>query len=81
MADNTEIRQDIIIHNNKIKWVFTPEAGDALEGLPGMIFFSAGAGTNLKPGPTEVNFKGYGLFYVSKNRKTVKVDLIEKELK
>ena len=61
------------------KWVFTPEAGEALGGLQGMIIFQAAVGKTVKTGSIEIDFKGYGLFDVTKHGKTVKVDLIERE--
>lgn len=61
------------------KWVFTPEAGDALGGLPGLMVFTAVVGKMVKTGSTEIHFKGYGLFDVMKHGKTVKVGLIERE--
>ena len=60
-------------------WHFTPAAADALGGLPGMMVFTVAVGKTVKTGTTEVSFKGYGLFDVTKHGKTVKVDLIEKE--
>ena len=64
---------------NGAKWVFTPEAGDALGGLQGMMVFTVAVGQTIKTGSTEIDFKGYGLFDVMKHGKTVKVDLIERE--
>jgi len=61
------------------KWVFTPEVGDALGGLPGLMVFTAAVGKTVKTGSIEIAFKGYGLFDVTKHGKTVKVDLIERE--
>ena len=61
------------------KWVFTPEAGEALGGLQGMIIFQAAVGKTVKTGSIEIDFKGYGLFDVTKHGKTVKVGLIERE--
>ncbi len=72
-------RQYTMTQKNGSKWVFTPEAGDALGGIPGLIVFTAAVGQTVKTGSTEVNFKGYGLFDVMKHGKTVKVGLIEKE--
>ena len=60
-------------------WYFTPEAAEALGGLPGMIVFTAAVGKTVKTGSTEIHFKGYGLFDVMKHGKTVKVGLIERE--
>ena len=60
-------------------WHFTPDAVDALGGLPGLMVFTAAVGKTVKTGSIEIAFKGYGLFDVTKHGKTVKVDLIERE--
>ena len=62
-------------------WSFTPEAGEALGGLPGMIVFTAAINQTVKTGTTEVSFKGYGLFNVNRHGRSIKVSLIERESK
>lgn len=59
-------------------WSFTPEAGEAL-GVAGLVVFAVGVGSTLGTGTTEVSYKGYGLFNVTRHGKTVKVSLIERE--
>ena len=60
-------------------WHFTPDAADALGGLPGMMVFTAAVGKTVKSGMTEISFKGYGLFAVARHGRSIKVNLIEKE--
>ena len=60
-------------------WSFTPEAVDVL-GLPGMMVFTTAVGKTVKSGTTEISFKGYGLFDVTRHGRSIKVDLIEREL-
>ena len=72
-------RQYTMTQKDGAKWVFTPEAGEALGGLPGMMVFTAAVGRTIKTGSTEIDFKGYGLFDVTKYGKTIKVGLIERE--
>jgi len=72
-------RQYTMTQKDGTKWVFTPEVGDALGGLPGLMVFTAAVGKTVKTGSIEIAFKGYGLFDVTKHGKTVKVDLIERE--
>ncbi|OQC29778.1 MAG: hypothetical protein BWX67_02130 [Thermotogae bacterium ADurb.Bin062] len=62
-------------------WSFTPEAGEVLGGIPGLIVFTAAISQTVKTGTNEVSFKGYGLFNVSKHGKTIKVRLLERESK
>jgi len=80
MANESGIRrQYTMTQKDGTKWVFAPEVGDALGGLPGMMVFTAAVGKTVKTGSTEIHFKGYGLFDVTKHGKTVKVGLIERE--
>ena len=60
-------------------WYFTPEAAEALGGLPGMIVFTAAVGKTVKTGSIEIDFKGYGLFAVNRHGRSIKVNLIERE--
>ena len=62
---------------NGAKGDFSTEAAAALGGLPGMTVFMVWAGQTIKNGTTEVDFKRYGLFNVTKHGKTVKVRLLE----
>ncbi|OQC28267.1 MAG: hypothetical protein BWX67_02305 [Thermotogae bacterium ADurb.Bin062] len=80
MANESGLRrQYTMTQKDGTKWVFTPEVGDALGGLPGLMVFTAAVGKTVKTGSIEIAFKGYGLFDVTKHGKTVKVDLIERE--
>lgn len=64
---------------NGREWTFTQEAGDALKGAPGMTVFVVAVGSTLKTGTAEINFKGYGLFQVTRRGTKIRVSLIEGE--